>query len=492
MCEIQHRTWPPLHRLLAPILLAVAFQAGSGMGDEPPAYQFQAPKEPLPTKPWHTTFIDETARTPQGQVNAGAAWCDVFLRQAMRDKLQKTAAKARWEKYYLFFSWAVWGYLSPDSEYHGNERLIEMTGVWLDTLLTALATKPTDPKAAAKWRPNRIGEWRFPEYSLPLLEVLARPELKAKIGVERIDRLKEILVENVRSSSRENFTGLMTRSDKYINIASHQMAIPVHGWLLTGEQEYLERAYQIVHVLGRDQLPNGMFPYRRRLYGEKHSEFEMMYYHAANLRALYLYWWATGSKEAEAIFRKSIPYYPLILEPPHFFNGGPDIWWKDQWRTFWPHHVAMVAAVTGDGENAAIANAMARDNISRDRYDLILGAHAYQLMGTKGVAERPVRDNFLIEDPDIRGVRLRSGRWSSTFSTGSYTYTRASAMRVSDDRKRFSALHMARPYLRLAPLEETPKFEPDYGTLGRLGRDYSLARDEGVAAVAAMYAPWLT
>jgi hypothetical protein len=266
----------------------------------------------------------------------------------------------------------------------------------------------------------------------------------------------------------------------------------IHGWILTGEQKYLLMASRIIRTLGRDQLPNGMFPYRSRIYGERHSEYESMYYHAVNIRGLYLYWWATGSEEAEAIFRKSAPYYPLNLEPPHFFNDGPDIWWKDQWRTFWPHHVAMVAAVTGDAENATIANAMARDNVCHDRFDVVLGAHAFQQMALRGVVEQPVRSDYIIEDPDIRGARLRFGRWSSTFTTGSFTYTRASAMKVSEDGSGFSALHMARPYVRVAPLEIAHRTEQDYGTLGREGADYSLAIGDRAAVVATSYQPALT
>jgi hypothetical protein len=456
-------------------------------------YQFVTPAAPLPAQPWHRTFIDETARTPAGRPNAGAAWCDFFLQNAIGNTLQRTAAQSKWEDCGAFFSWAVWGTLSPDSKFHGDERLLTMSQTWLDTLFTALNTKPTDPKKAETWQPERLDTWSFADYTLPLLEIEARPELKAKLGADRVANLRRIVLANIElNTTPAAFNKLMGDCETYINPILHPMAVYIHGWLLTGDQKYLQMSYRIIHTLGRDQLPNGMFPYRYKVYGEGHSEYEMMYYHAMNLRGLYLYWWATGSQEAEAIFRKSLPYYPLNLEWPGIFNGGPDIWWKDQWRTFWPHHIAMVAAVTGDGENASLANDMARRNISMDRVDLFLGAHAYQQMALKNVAEKPLRDGYTMLDPDIRGARLRYGRWSGTFTTGSFTYTRASAMRVSDDLKSLSALHLARPLVRVWPLDKPWRTEPDYGTLGRYGAKFTHQQLGNALAIGTVYSPALT
>ena len=457
------------------------------------SYQFLTPTEPLPAQPWHMTFIDESARTPEGQPNAGAAWCDFFLQNAINNTLIQTAAQSKWEDCGSFFSWAVWGYLSPDSKFHGDERLITMSQTWLDTLFTALNAKPTDPKKAETWQPERLDTWSFADYTLPLLEIEARPDLKAKLGVDRIANLRRIVLANIElNTTPAAFNKLMGDCETYINPITHPMAVYIHGWLLTGDNKYLQMAYRIIHTLGRDQLPNGMFPYRYKVYGEGHCEYEMMYYHAMNLRGLYLYWWATGSKEAEGIFRKSISYYPLNLEWPGLFNGGPDIWWKDQWRTFWPLHIAMVAAVTGDGENAALADEMAHRNTSHDRIDLFLGAHAYQQMALKHVAEKPLRDGYTMLDPDIRGARLRYGRWASTFSCGSFTYTRASAMRVSDDLKALSALHLARPVVRVWPLEKPWRIESDYGTLGRYGSKFTHQQVGKALALGTVYSPALT
>ena len=446
-------------------------------------YEFVEPEIPLPEKPWHKHFIDENKRTPEGHPNAGAAWSHFFLRRAFNNTLQKASPQKPWEEWEGFLSLAVWGYLSPDSKHRGDKRLIEMCQVWIDRLL-----KKSEAQDSFK-----LGFWGFHDYTIPLLEIEARDSLKEKIGNVRAKKFRSLVVKNIQQSSTPAaYNDLLRRADKYVNIAVHPMAVYVHGWLLTGEQRYLRMAHRIVQLLGRDQLPNGMFPYRYQIYGERHSEYEMMYYHAINIRGLYFYWWATGSKLAERIMHKSIPYYPLNLEPPYHFNGGPDIWWKDQWRTFWPHHIAMVAAVTGDGENARIASSMARNNVSHDRFDLAIGAHAYQLMGLKNIEEKPQRTNFIIEDPDIRGVRLRFGPWSSTFTAGSFTYTRTSALKVSDNGKGFTALHLARPYVRIAPLEKPWKTEPDFGTLPAAGASFAVTRSGRETAIVTHYSPALT
>jgi hypothetical protein len=477
---------------MVPALL-LAWSAVPARAADLSEYHLVTPTEALPAKPWHDCFIDETVATPAGQVNFGTTLLDFFLSHSLDNTLQTTAAQSRWETSPDFFSWAIWGYLSPDSKYRGDERLVTMSQTWLDTLFTTLTTKPTDPKTAATWQPNRLDTWSFHLYTLPLLEVLHRPELAARLGADRVEHFRQIVLDNVRlNTTPEAYNKLMEGAETYVNPAVHPMAVFIHGWQLTGDRKYLLMAYRIIHLLGRDQLPNGMFPYRYRLQGPRHCEFETMYYHNMDIRGLYLYWWATGSKEAEAILRKSAPYYPLNLEPPYYFNDGPDIWWKYQWRTFWPLHIAMVAAVTGDGENATIADDMARDSVSSDRIDLVLGWHAYQQMGLRHVAAQPVRQDYLIQDQDIRGLRLRFGRWSSTFTTGSFTYTRASAMRVGDDLKSFTAFHLGRPYLRVAPLEQAARTENDYSTLGHEGADYTAALGAREAAAATVYAPALT
>jgi len=472
---------------------------------EPPMeYNFPRRSVPLPQQPWHTHFIDD-AKTPDGFDNAGARWTHSFLEKAFAGNLEKTAAQKSWQECGKFLNWAVWGYLSRDSRYRGDERLTAMMREWLDALFARLSTPPTEPrkrkggKPPPAWEPNRLPFWHFDDYSLPLLEIEARPRLQQAIGVERYQRYRKLVVDNVRRhTTPKSFNSILERSQNYVNMGTHPMAVYIHGWLLTREEKYLRMAMSIVDILDRDVAPNGMFPYRLRLFGlgDRHFEGEAMYYHNVNIEALYMVWWATHSPVAERAIRRSVPYYALMLEPPYHYSSAFDLWFKDQWRTFWPHHVAMVAAVTGDGENATIARAMGKDDICHDRYSLTLGAHAYQQLALAGIAEKPVRNHFIFRDEPMRGLKLRFGRWSASFTAGSSTFSRAGAILTRDvparrggTRSAFDALHMARPHVVTVEQRAKRTIEKDYCTLPPAGADHSVAIAERSAAAGTRYHP---
>jgi hypothetical protein len=116
---------------------------------------------------------------------------------------------------------------------------------------------------------------------------------------------------------------------------------------------------------------------------------------------------------------------------------------------------------------------------------------AYLQMGLKKVAEKPFDDRFIRESPDIRGVRTRWGNWSTTFTSGAFNYTRASAMLVDPDAKSYiaglSAFHMARPYDRVSPMNEAIAVERDFGSISKDGQPFSLAKTDSVAAFATTY-----
>jgi len=457
------------------------------------AYRFIPVDESI-SEPWHRTYLPDTP-TPEDEPNAGADYINKFLQLSFDDRLHTSLVRSKWIECDRFLNWAVWGYLSPDSDYRGDERLVAMSRAWLEALLQRLATKPEDSKKAKHWEPNRISNsWSIQDYTIPALHMEAHPALADAIGRDLCDRYRQIVVGSIEDKTRpEQFNKLIEKADNYVNMATHPIALFVHGWLLTGEQKYLKMAHSIVAIMHRDQMPNGMYPYRTRMHGDRHIEFSTMYYRAIDTRALFMFWWASGSPMALECLQRGTPWYPLNLEPPYHFNDGPDVWWKDQWRTFWSMHVAMTAAATGDGENATIARKMAKDRVSVDQHDLVLGALAFQQMGKDQVASQPLRDDYVIHDPDIRGLRLRDTPWSSTFSVGSFTYTRASAMWVWPDQpKKYDALHMARPCVRVEPLERLSRYDHDYSILGPVGAAFDhalLGDDTTIAAAGTVYAP---
>lgn len=452
-------------------------------------YILSEPSTPLPAKPSHFHLIDEKAKTPEGVPNPCARWLDQRVQKALADRLQDFWPRNTWQQAPQFLNWAVWGYLSPDSPCQGDERLVRMMGEWIDTQLQLVETAPDDPKKRAKWQPRRLGFWSFHNASMPLLELLARPTFVQKVGTDRVEKWRQLCIENVkRWGELDSWNALIGNAETYVNIAVHPMAAFVHGWLLTDDPKFLRMAAHIVGIMARDQAPNGTFPYRH--FGGDHLEGETMYYHSINVRGLYLYWWHTGSKLAEATLRKSVPYYPLRMAPKYHFEDATTIWWKDQWRTFWPNHIAMVAAVTGDGRNATIANEMARDNRSADRTDLVLGWHAYQQMALRGVQEVTRRNRYIIADPDVGGLRGRFGHFDFNFSTNSYSHTLAGAIVTAEDRKSFGALHRAGPFIRVAPFDKSHRTSPDYWAIGKHTPGAQLIIGDDFAIAASTYAPF--
>jgi hypothetical protein len=444
--------------------------------------------------PQYRSIIFKT-KAPEGTINPCALIMNNSIRMAKEGRLKKSFARKDWQDYGLFFHWAVWAYLSGDSNYQGDEELLKMIRVWLDKAFVRLQTKSAKLKGkkAKAWKPNIINSWNFQYYSIPLLEIMQDRKAVSVIGLERLDKLKSIIAENMKNYNKKVMADQLKRHGNYINMLYHPFPMYLSYWLLFDNKAALDFCEKTNQHMLRQQSPNGSYPYRLQMYSDKkHRESDSMYYHAVINRGLYLHWWYSGSKSAGKILKNSIPYYPLSLEPPYHFSSGADIWWKDQWRTFWSQHSAMVAAMTGDGENAAIARRMGRDRKSLDYFDAVVGAHAFRLMAEKKIKDKPQRNNYLIKDPDIRGMRSRWGNWSTTFSTGSYGFTRTSAMLT--DGKKFDALHLARPVFRARQYSKKAyKIEPGvYDTLGRSGAEFSSVIKGKVGVVGTSYHQSLT
>jgi len=471
------------------VLLGSLGASSAAAHEELSGYVFSASQDALPSVPVRLHLIDATARAPEGAQNPCVEWIDARLSKALNGRLKEFWPRHTWQEAPQFLNWAVWGYLSPDSEHQGDSRLVDMAGKWIVGRIHQLETPPADESKRGKWKPRRLNSWSFHHDSIPLLELLHRPALVAEVGSEHVAAWRALCIENVQRWGEQNaWNDLAGRADTYVNIATHPMAAFVHGWILTGEIKYLRMASHIVGLLARDQAPHGTFPYR--CFGGDHLEAESMYYHSMNVRALYLYWWHTDSSLAADVLRRSVPYYPLRMAPRYHFEDASTIWWKDQWRTFWPQHIAMVAAVSGDGENATIAAEMARDNRGSDRTDLVLGAHAYQRMAIQGVKEAPRRDAFILADPDIGGLRGRYGHVDFSFSTNSYGHTLAGAVVTDEERRAYSALHRACAYVRVAPLTENHRTDPNYCAMGKASPPAQLVIGDRFAVAGATYVPF--
>lgn len=169
---------------------------------------------------------------------------------------------------------------------------------------------------------------------------------------------------------------------------------------------------------------------------------------------------------------------------PHGTHYHSAIWWKEQWRTFWPGAVVLAAAATQDGELATIALTMAERGTGFDRKFADWSVHGYKQLALRGVRPQPRRDNYVIADPDIGGLRMRYGQLSSVFTSNSFGYTLAGAMTPE------SGLAGAYPLVRLDPLARNLKYE--YTNLHIAGwrkpeAMFDIQKD--AAAAAGAYAP---
>jgi hypothetical protein len=353
-----------------------------------------------------------------------------------------------------FGMYAVWGLVSPDSEHTDNELLGEMLNTWMD-----------------EWYPAEAGEleagWKSWYLYGPLVEITARPKLKEIVGAERLDRAVQRLLEDARDLAERRWPNAIEKAIEIVNFAGHgDVAALTLGWVLAREYEpdfapaLFERAAFAMRMMDWHMESNGTIRY---LYNPDFEEpqlvAETMYYHNINIRAIYLHWWFTGDDVSLRLLDRQRPYYKFRLLPwvgrggdSHGTHYHSAIWWKEQWRTFWPGAVALAAAATGDGELATIALTMAERGTGADRKFADWAVHGYKQMALRGVEPEPRAERLLVADPDIGGLRMRYGQLSSVFTSNSFGYTLAGTMTPE------SGLAGAYPLVRLDHLAANPEY----------------------------------
>lgn len=469
------------------VLLLCLVCATPMLAGEPPKYpdaigDFQVPAEPA-HRLW---FVDQALpdgaqTTYRDRMNGMLGRC---IQSAKKGEEKGLWANFRQSQYFGLY--AVWGLCSPDSEHSDSKVLGELLGTWMDARY---------PEEAEEFKSG----WKAWYLYAPLVEISGRPELLEVVGEERLQRGIRCALYDAGRLADEGWEKIVRQTVKIVNFPTHgQMYAFTLGWVLAREHEpelaprLLRRAAFITRMLQWHMQPNGTIRYiYEPEFDGPQLVAEQMYYHNVNTRALYMYWWFVGDERSKKLLDQQAPYYKLNVMPwagrggaPHGTHYHSAIWWKEQWRTFWPGAVALSAAATGDGQVAEIALQMARNNTGSDRKFADWAVHGYKQMALRGIEAQPRNDNYVIEDPDIGGLRVKYGELSSVFSTNSYGYTLAGTLTPR------SGLAGAYPMVRLDPLAHNPKYQfNNYHIAGLEKPLYMTELHDGAAVAAGSYVP---
>ena len=468
-------------------LLLLATIDGLAVAEEAPRFPDAVAHYSPPSEPAHLTwFVEEPL--PEGgntlfrdQMNR---WVKHFISHAGDPKADRFVQEL-WD---CFGMYVVWGLSSPDSEVRGDPTLAQLLNLWLDD---RFPTAPEEAEGREGWEPAIVGSWGAWYLYGPWVEIMARPELRRVVGHEREEKWLDLLLRSARLTATEGWPGLEEKCMSIVNMAAHTMAHFTLGWMLARERDpelaevLARKAAYIVHMLGWHMHPNGSIRY---LYykdlGYPQLVSEVMYYHNINIRALYAHWWFTGDKTAQELLRKQAPYYRLRIMPWGWTEYHSAIWWKDLWRTFWPSAVALAAVASEDGELVRLALDMAERSQGWDRKFRDWGVHAYKQLALRRLSPQPRADNYIIEDPDIGGLRGRFGGFSFSFSSNSHGRTLAGVLSEG------GGLAAAGPLVRIDPLRHNPEWQ--FGNLEVAGKAKPRAHvlvGEGFGAGGAIYAP---
>ncbi|MFP4028063.1 MAG: hypothetical protein ACLFWL_09755 [Candidatus Brocadiia bacterium] len=472
------------------VLLTFSFLpacASATKGNEPPQYpdaisDFKPPKEPV-HRTWFvdTPLPDEGNQKYRDMLNGIVGRC---IRSAEKGDEKGLWAKFRCSQYFGLY--AVWGLCSPDSRHNESKVLEQLLRAWMDE---------TYPQESGELKSG----WKAWYLYAPLVEISARPGLRKLVGEGLLNRGIRRVLENARRITEEKWEKILRQSVKIVNFPTHgQMFAFTLGWILAREHEpqlapqLLRRAAYLTRMLEWHMQPNGTIRYiyepefdGPQLVGEQ------MYYHNVNIRALYMYWWFVGDERAEILLHAQAPYYKLRVMPwvgrggaPHGTHYHSAIWWKEQWRTFWPGAVALSAASTEDGQLAKLALEMAQNNTGHDRKFADWAVHGYKQLALREVKPQPRADNYVLPDPDIGGLRMKFGHLSSVFSSNSYGYTLAGSLTPQ------SGLAGAYPMVRIDPLVHNPKYQFSNYHIAGLKKPLSMIDvHEKSAAAAGSYVP---
>ncbi len=212
------------------------------------------------------------------------------------------------------------------------------------------------------------------------------------------------------------------RNSYYPNMDVYYCLLMYHGHRMTGDARYGKDFRRYLKHLEDAQFPGGAWTY---INGTN----ECPVYHDINVLLLGRLFHLSGNRSAATMIRKSVPYYPLVVERNLISENYTDPWWKHYWSPQAPHAPDTVASLTGDGRNRWIGNRLRRSLVSTgDPYSI------YAAMLWKPVRAVSPKQKYVVYDADIEGPRgrFRDWAWAATARYGSDTVVGALSTRPGD------------------------------------------------------------
>lgn len=188
---------------------------------------------------------------------------------------------------------------------------------------------------------------------------------------------------------------------RYANQDSYYALICALSADLYGRPADRERARAMVRKIAGNILPDGGISYMGR-------ENESPGYHALDLRILGRYATLTRDPVALSILRRTANYWPLTLTAEGQPEYWSDAWWKQYWSYGSPEALVVAAGATHDPRNQWLMWRALERTATFDRGM----AGVYSAPWWPGEAPgRPMPEQFVVPDRNIRGVRGRDGDW---------------------------------------------------------------------------------
>lgn len=176
-----------------------------------------------------------------------------------------------------------------------------------------------------------------------------------------------------------------------------EMALAYEFW---NDTRFRESASETLRSLEANLLPDGGFHYIG-------PETECDIYHSVNLVWIARYFLLTNDTRARDLLKRTAPYYPLTSSNEAWPEYYTDCWWKHYWADGRAAGPEIVAGIAEDSSNRWLAERLLERVGPGDFEDAITAGMFYRA----DLQPRPLPDNWLRMDCNIRGPRGRFGDW---------------------------------------------------------------------------------